>query len=1158
VILRSIVFALHDALRFFDLLLEDEIGFQLLLARHGWDATLDSASIATIRTAFALQPLLDSASDIAEDLQSGIGDEITLIGQLLDVLILIIERLRNLGAAPLGGLPFPLDQPNFWSEFPSELLDELTITYLREEQPILFGFFYLIGVIHIERVEPPGAGRIAYQQQRLNWGQLSDFITEPSGVFKALYHWGDDIIPFDHGRLLRAIEQLFLAFRIPVRRIPPRQDLATTHLTPTGITQHRVNELDVPLISGILPNDTGYIDVGLGLLPIPNPPGMTGPPEGLLLTPLIRGGGGLSFPLSRDFSLNLSGGFENEQAVILRIFPDRTDLETATGGTMVEAQVVLVGKPDSPWLLLGGVNSHRVEVGGVEVGLRVTGPVSDPEIMFEAVTGDGPDAPKVAVVIKTSEADSFLNTVLDKKPIRVEFSGGVTWSSKHGLTLQGQGGLEGTIGVHKSIGSVHINSLFLSIRAQNENATLTSAVSGNATLGPLTVTVDKIGLRLLLEARQGNKPPGNFGTLNLDFGFKPPDGLGLSIDGGGFKGSGFLEFHKEDERYEGILQLEFQNRFTLTAIGLLTTGQQGFSLLIIISSTEFTPIQLGFGFTLTGVGGLLSLNRTMDVERLREGIKTNSLDHILFPTDPIANAARIISDLSQVFPPQEGRFVFGPMAQIGWGTPPLITGEVGLFIEVPSPIRVALPGVIKALLPDEEQTLLQLQVNFLGTWEEDKQLIAFDASLFDSRLLNLTLAGDMALRLAYGEHPNFLATVGGFHPAYAPPPLALPPLARLTVHLTRGDNPRLVLAAYFALTSNTAQFGAKIELLAKAGKFNVYGFLAFDALFQFSPFRFIVAIGGEVAVRVGSSVLFSIGLKLTLSGPTPWNAKGTASFKILFFKKKVRFDKTWGEERDTTLPDVAVLPKLVAALQHKNNWQAQLPPRHHLLVSIRDMDDVDAADIVAHPAGVLTVSQKVVPLDTPIDRFGSQKPADARRFTIETGPQFNTSTVEEFFAPAQFEELDDAQRLSRPSFEKMPAGVKMSSTTTDIQTSKVVGRNVTYETIILDTRSRRLPLGKFFGERLGTFSALLRGNAVAKSRLSFVNNAEPVLGPGKIAVAQEGYTVVGTADLSPFDGNASFGSETGAQRYMQELIQQHPALVGQLQVVPNSEVFTAG
>ena len=97
--------------------------------------------------------------------------------------------------------------------------------------------------------------------------------------------------------------------------------------------------------------------------------------------------------------------------------------------------------------------------------------------------------------------------------------------------------------------------------------------------------------------------------------FKPPTGLGLSIDGGGFKGGGFLAFEPEQARYSGMLELEFQDQFTVKAIGLLDTrlpnGQPGFSLLIVISA-EFTPIQLGFGFTLNGVGGLLGLNRTVE------------------------------------------------------------------------------------------------------------------------------------------------------------------------------------------------------------------------------------------------------------------------------------------------------------------------------------------------------------------------------------------------------------------------------------------------------------------------------------------------------------------------------------------------------------------
>lgn len=60
----------------------------------------------------------------------------------------------------------------------------------------------------------------------------------------------------------------------------------------------------------------------------------------------------------------------------------------------------------------------------------------------------------------------------------------------------------------------------------------------------------------------------------------------------------------------------------MRATGLLTTrlpgGASGFSLLVVISS-EFPPVQLGLGFRLVGVGGLLGINRTVAVEALRGG-----------------------------------------------------------------------------------------------------------------------------------------------------------------------------------------------------------------------------------------------------------------------------------------------------------------------------------------------------------------------------------------------------------------------------------------------------------------------------------------------------------------------------------------------------------
>src|ERR1044071_8048935 len=97
-------------------------------------------------------------------------------------------------------------------------------------------------------------------------------------------------------------------------------------------------------------------------------------------------------------------------------------------------------------------------------------------------------------------------------------------------------------------------------------------------------------------------------------------------------------------------------------------GSKGFSLLIIITAEFGTGIQLGFGFTVLGLGGLLGLNRTMNLPALTEGVRSGSLNSLMFPKDPVANAPRIIADLRAMLPPYEGRFLIGPMAKLGWGT----------------------------------------------------------------------------------------------------------------------------------------------------------------------------------------------------------------------------------------------------------------------------------------------------------------------------------------------------------------------------------------------------------------------------------------------------------------------------------------------------------
>ncbi|RMG72131.1 MAG: hypothetical protein D6722_05915 [Bacteroidetes bacterium] len=318
-------------------------------------------------------------------------------------------------------------------------------------------------------------------------------------------------------------------------------------------------------------------------------------------------------------------------------------------------------------------------------------------------------------------------------------------------------GLNAFIPIDMDLGGVAaLDGIQLSGNIQGNALHIDMAFVGAALkLGPVVGVVDGLGFTLNIERVDG----GNLGMLDLGMEIKPPTGIGLSLDAGGFRGGGYLMFDPDNARYAGALELTFAGSFSLTAIGLLTTrlpdGGEGISLLVIISTQFPSPIPLGFNFWFTGIGGMIGLHRSVNTDALRAGVKSGTLDHILFPENVIANISRIISDLREIFPPVRDQFIIGVMAKITWNVPPILSVELGLMVEFADPVRIAILGVMKAALPTAEAALVQLQVNFLGIIDFEKQMLSFDASLFNSRILFITLEGDMALRLSWGRKRTF-------------------------------------------------------------------------------------------------------------------------------------------------------------------------------------------------------------------------------------------------------------------------------------------------------------------------------------------------------------------------------------------------------------------
>jgi hypothetical protein len=460
---------------------------------------------------------------------------------------------------------------------------------------------------------------------------------------------------------------------------------------------------------------------------------------------------------------------------------------------------------------------------------------------------------------------------------------------------------------------------------------------------------------------------------------------------------------------------------------------EGFSLLLIITF-DLPPIQLGYGFTLNGVGGLLGINRTMMVDPLRNGVRNGTVDSILFPSNPVARAAEIISNLRSIFPPTEGRYIFGPMVKIGWGPNALLEIQAAVILELTAPIRLVVLGKIQAMLPDKKNGIVVLRLDIVGVIDFDQSQVSVDASLVDSRIAAFAITGDMAMRVGWGATKMFALAAGGFYPRFQPP-AGFPQLRRLAISLANSDNPLLRLESYFALTANTIQFGADLDIAAKmdtfAGTFSFTALANFDALIQFQPFALQADLGASIDISRNGTPILHAALSASLTGPGPWHANGYAEFDFLG-KHRIAFDATAGDpapQIPATITVMDLTTHLTDALGRADAWAALPPEDNDRVVSLRNQP---TTGILVHPLGALSMRQRILPFDKLIQRFGAAIVTTPVTFSLAGFAIGNHSTqpaaegLQDDFAPGQFTPLTDDERVTRPAFEAMPSGGRVA------------------------------------------------------------------------------------------------------------------------------------
>lgn len=1108
--------------------------FRDFLEDLGWDFAAVPAALNSIRAP------AEQAHAVAGNVEAV---DVAEIGRLLDSVRSAFQSISNLGTA--AGLA-----NDFKAEFPRQLVDYLLVEYFLQQQP-RWGYLLLaLGVIRLE--ERPAAGaRPAYLHHHFAFEDLGSLFQDPLVFFRNAYRFGQS--DFDGQKLIDSFQGLFEAWDFRVyESLLDEATVAQLNLGALDPAKTRASNLRLAFIEDSLPPATFGAGVGLFLLPetaVAKP--------GFALLPYASAGFEEEVEIAEGLALgfkgdvNLTGGVgalirPNQDVQFLAGFQSGTP--SALNGTL--AILFRLGKEGQPIIVIGSADASHLEFRGIstQAGTRFHSGGK-----FEVFTELVLEAGKIVVKPGPNERDGFLAQLLPGDGLQVELDLAVGFSTTQGIYFGGSGGLEIALPAHIQLGPIEILSALLAVRFQDGGIPVELAATITGDLSVLKATVENIGLRATFTFPNDRK--GNLGPVNLALGFRPPNGVGLVVDAGVVKGGGYLYLDFEKGEYAGALELTFSGFLSLKAIGLINTkmpgGQPGFSLLIIVTA-EFVPgFQLGFGFVLAGVGGLLGLNRAVLLDPLTQGVRTGAVNNILFPTNVVENAPRIISDLRAIFPPFEGKFLIGPMAKLGWGTPVLISVSIGIIIEIPG--NIVILGRLRLNLPTEQNALVLIQVTFIGAIEFDKRRIWFFASLFESRVLFITLDGEMGLLMDFSDNPNFVLSVGGFHPRYMAPALPFPSPRRIALNIINESFARVRVEGYFAVTSNSVQFGSRTEMFFGFDALSVEGYLSFDALLQFSPFYFIVEIAVGFSVKVFGLGLFGVHLRGSLEGPAPWRVRGSASISLLFFSISVDVDVTFGERNNDTLPPIAVMPLIRAEFDKPENWVASLPPSGQLLTSLRNLGA--EAVLVLHPVGKLRVSQRAVPLNLTIAKIGNQKAIDVNQLTVELGaPGLRIDGLaRENFARGQYQEFDDAKKLSQPAFEKLDSGIDIAAGTAEWAAGPGAQRTVRYETIIIDTLFERFrrPFFEFWGRLFIHFQS---GAAIRRSPLSLAEERKRQPFQIKVDLPGDQYTVAFTANNGVFTGTTVFASHAEAEMHLNNAIQSNPGLAESLHVIPAMEV----
>lgn len=543
-------------------------------------------------------------------------------------------------------------------------------------------------------------------------------------------------------------------------------------------------------------------------------------------------------------------------------------------------------------------------------------------------------------------------------------------------------------------------------------------------------------------------------SLRLPVAHLPVNGLAAALKLGPLdvSGTGFLESQPRPRAGAALTADLGPAKATL----LLLIATEGSALALLGTfRADFRPngIQLGLGFSLDAVGGIVGINHKLEPERLRARLADGSAMDALFGASPTtaSDLRRALQTLGDVFPPAPGWHVAGPMLRLGWLNVAgwsLARADVGVVVELPS-ARVYVPGRVMVEVPGPSVPLVQLRLDVLGEVDVPGQRLALDAALVDSRVLAvLKVSGTAAVRLAWGAEPVVLATVGGFYPGFDTRPAVVPPQNRVRIDLG-GPIPAglsLRLEGYAATAAGTLQAGAAATLAFEVAGTGISGGASFDAIVQMSPLWFQAQVAGSVSLRALGRRLLSVGLRGTLTGPGPLVLRGEAYGEIFGVEvggsRSFVLDAGGGADRT---PADAIREAVARQLREPRNLVPVGAGPSDVALAVRAADQDRS---LLAPGQVVVWDQQSFPIGDPVTKAdGRILVAPVVVSAVTAAGAATPGEVRRTLPTALFTDLTAADQLNVRPFDRRRTGIQVVPVTTEAPTQR--GVSTDYRTVDL-------------------------------------------------------------------------------------------------------------